>query len=46
MHTICCKMSTFTSRKRKIAALCVAIVCLLEDENEEGIRKKDKTGNG
>ena len=34
MHTIC------SSRNRKIAALCVVIVCLLEDENEEGIRKK------
>ena len=27
------------------AALCVVIVCLLEDENDEGIRKK-KTSQG
>ena len=28
------------------AALCVVIVCLLEDENDEGIRKKSKPGTG
>lgn len=41
------KMAMFASRKRKISALCVTIVCSVEDDNEEGIRKKKgKTGNG
>ena len=35
-------MATFTSRKRTIAALCVTIVCLLEDERQGMDKGKGK----